>query len=109
MFFARRYLFFFALFLLSLCLADARAAMPQIAAGYYHNAALKNDGTVWAWGFIGFNNIGTQSPTPVQVPGVSNAAFLRLLRPGLRAHVDLPAGQARSHAHVLSAAADRER
>ena len=45
-----------------------------IAAGYGHSLALKNDGTVWAWGFNGHGELGdgtTQTrTTPAQVSGI---------------------------------------
>jgi YD repeat-containing protein len=48
-----------------------------MAAGYYHTVALKNDGTVWAWGYNAQGQLGdgttTQRTVPVQVmasPGV---------------------------------------
>jgi alpha-tubulin suppressor-like RCC1 family protein len=45
--------------------------------GYYRTIlALKADGTVWAWGYNGFGQIGDGTTddrwTPVQVPGLSN-------------------------------------
>jgi alpha-tubulin suppressor-like RCC1 family protein len=53
-----------------------------IAAGGDHGLALKNDGTVWAWGFngggeLGNGNPGPNSNTPVQVHGVDNVGFLQ--------------------------------
>ncbi|MBI4222494.1 MAG: hypothetical protein HY607_07405, partial [Planctomycetes bacterium] len=52
------------------------AATPHIAAGGYHTVSLKSDGTVWAWGYNGYGELGdgtyTDSSTPVQVSGVSS-------------------------------------
>lgn len=46
-----------------------------VAAGQYHTLALKNDGTVWAWGFNGAGQLGDGSTTtrqsPVQVSGLT--------------------------------------
>jgi alpha-tubulin suppressor-like RCC1 family protein len=54
--------------------------ITHIAAGYHHGLAVKNDGTVWAWGLnnvgqLGYSNNNTTSqPTPVQMFGVSGAS-----------------------------------
>jgi uncharacterized repeat protein (TIGR01451 family) len=55
--------------------------VTAIACGYYHNLALKSDGTVWAWGInslgelgigiMGIGIIGASVNTPVQVTGLS--------------------------------------
>lgn len=53
----------------------------SIAAGSYHVAAVKSDGTVWTWGYgyygqLGWDPTGLQylsSPTPRQVPGITDA------------------------------------
>src|SRR3990167_9473446 len=46
-----------------------------VAGGYYHSLALKSDGTVWAWGWNGYGQLGdgttTIRKTPVQVSGLS--------------------------------------
>jgi len=47
-----------------------------IAAGYYHSLALKNDGTVWAWGRNNYGQLGIESDaydsnSPVQVSGLT--------------------------------------
>ncbi|MFA6016001.1 MAG: hypothetical protein WC742_13125 [Gallionellaceae bacterium] len=48
--------------------------ITTIAAGSYHTLALKNNGTVWAWGYNGHgqlgNNTRTDSAVPVQVQGL---------------------------------------
>jgi len=51
--------------------------VSAIAAGGNHTLALKQDGTVWAWGDngdgqLGDGTIGTHRPSPFQVPGLSN-------------------------------------
>jgi hypothetical protein len=47
-----------------------------IAGGAGHSLALKDDGTVWAWGSNSFGQLGNgtndDSPIPVQVAGLSN-------------------------------------
>lgn len=44
-----------------------------IAAGGYHNLALKTDGTVWAWGRDDFGQLGNQTNTTAQTIPVSVA------------------------------------
>lgn len=49
--------------------------ITAIAAGAYHSLAVKNDGTVWAWGDNGQGQLGdktkTDRTTPVQVQGLT--------------------------------------
>lgn len=49
--------------------------ITAIAAGGYHCLALKNDGTVWAWGYNNFGQLGDGTTTaknvPVQVSGLT--------------------------------------
>jgi len=49
--------------------------VTAIAVGWRHTVALKNDGTVWAWGLNGYGELGdgtyTNRPTPVQVSGLT--------------------------------------
>jgi hypothetical protein len=54
-----------------------------IAAGSSHSLAVKSDGTVWAWGYDGFGQLGDSashsgdlSRIPVQVEGVGGSGFL---------------------------------
>src|SRR3990172_372083 len=50
-------------------------ASAQVAAGGYHSISLKSDGTVWAWGYNAYGQLGigtTQKTTPIQVNGISN-------------------------------------
>jgi len=48
--------------------------ITAIAAGAYHSLALKNDGSVWAWGYNGHGQLGdntlTDRAAPVQVQGL---------------------------------------
>ncbi len=50
--------------------------VKAVSAGYYHSVALKNDGTVWAWGYNDYGQIGDNSndtrTAPVQVGGGMN-------------------------------------
>lgn len=47
----------------------------QIAAGYQHVLALKSDGTVWAWGYNAFRELGdgttTDRAVPFQIAGLT--------------------------------------
>ncbi|MEJ7616748.1 MAG: hypothetical protein WKF30_07230 [Pyrinomonadaceae bacterium] len=51
-----------------------------IAAGEDHSLALKNDGTVWAWGRNDLGQLGngeqTPSFTPVRVSGLTGAVSI---------------------------------
>lgn len=58
----------------------ALTGVIAIASGAFHSIALKNDGTVWAWGMnisgqLG-NNSTTNSSTPVQVLGLGGTGLL---------------------------------
>jgi len=52
----------------------------SVAAGYLHSLAVKADGTVWAWGWNGFGQLGDGTienrPRPVRVPGLTNIAMV---------------------------------
>jgi alpha-tubulin suppressor-like RCC1 family protein len=54
--------------------------ISAISSTFGHNLALKRDGTVWAWGFNSYGQLGdgtrTNRPTPVQVTGVSDATVI---------------------------------
>ena len=55
-------------------------ASTSISAGYAHTVALKQDGTVWAWGGNDYGQLGdgtqTDSLTPVQVRGLYNVTAI---------------------------------
>ena len=56
---------------------SATAPPTLLSSGYYHTLALKEDGTVWAWGRDNFGQLGDgganlDKTTPVQVSGLSN-------------------------------------
>ncbi|MFP2897752.1 MopE-related protein, partial [Corallococcus sp. 4LFB] len=54
------------------------ASAAKLAAGGTHTLALKQDGTVWAWGANSYGQLGdgtnTQRRTPVQVQGLTGVA-----------------------------------
>ena len=53
---------------------------PMIAAGWGQTVALRNDGTVWAWGHNGFGQLGdgttTARFTPVQLQNLNNVTAI---------------------------------
>jgi len=53
----------------------ARCAAVNVSAGWNHTVALKSDGTVWAWGYNIYGQLGDTTTierhTPVQVSGLS--------------------------------------
>ncbi|ETR68383.1 MAG: hypothetical protein OMM_10587, partial [Candidatus Magnetoglobus multicellularis str. Araruama] len=54
--------------------------VTEIISGYFHTLALKNDGTVWAWGYNNYGQLGdgttTDKSSPIQVPGMDNVIEL---------------------------------
>jgi alpha-tubulin suppressor-like RCC1 family protein len=58
----------------------ARGRFVAIAGGGLHSLAVRADGTVWAWGWKYFGELGDGSKTdrraPVRVSGVTNAAWV---------------------------------
>jgi alpha-tubulin suppressor-like RCC1 family protein len=59
---------------------DIIVVSPSIAGGSIHTIALKDDGTLWAWGYNGMGQLGdgttTDSTTPVQVSTLSNVVAI---------------------------------
>ena len=51
-----------------------------VAAGRSHSIAIKDDGSVWTWGYNGYGQLGdgtwTNRYTPVQVSGLSNVVAI---------------------------------
>jgi alpha-tubulin suppressor-like RCC1 family protein len=52
------------------------AATPKIATGTDYSLAIKSDGTLWAWGYNGYGNLGngstTNSRTPIEITADNN-------------------------------------
>ena len=52
------------------------SGVVTVAAGYQHTVAVKDDGTVWAWGYNNYGQLGDGTTvtrtTPVQVSGLTN-------------------------------------
>jgi alpha-tubulin suppressor-like RCC1 family protein len=59
---------------------SALSNVTAIAAGYGHTLAIKRDGSLWAWGYNYYGQLGdgtsTQRSRPVQVPGFSNVTAI---------------------------------
>ncbi len=57
------------------------SGVAAISAGSRHNLALKNNGTVWSWGWddagqLGDGTINPSNPTPTQIGGLSNVTAI---------------------------------
>lgn len=52
------------------------SSIKGISTGQYHTVAVKNDGTVWTWGYNGYGQLGTGNNfdrlTPFSISGVSS-------------------------------------
>lgn len=85
--------------------------MKAIVAGERFVVALKNDGTVWAWGENGDTQLGYEGPStgnPMPVDGISDIvaiaagnAHVLALSPTVRCGVGAPVGMANWAAHPL--------
>jgi len=57
------------------------SGITMVIGGYFHSVALKNDGTVWAWGVNEDGELGnggtTDSDVPVQVSGLSSITSIK--------------------------------
>lgn len=56
------------------------ANVISVAAGYFHSVALKQDGTVWTWGWNGMGQLGdgtnVSRSTPVRVGGLTDVVAI---------------------------------
>ncbi|MBN8524507.1 MAG: hypothetical protein J0M02_04115 [Planctomycetes bacterium] len=57
-----------AVLLLLLPALGLHAVEPMVATGYRHNLYLADDGTVWAWGWNGYGQLGDDSTTDRSTP-----------------------------------------
>jgi len=64
----------------AICPGSGLSGMTAIAAGLDHSLALKSDGTVWAWGYNAYGQLGDGTTinrhTPVQVSGLSGVTAI---------------------------------
>ncbi len=71
----QRYFLALLVAIISLCAPAAQAVTPRIATGSAHTLALKDDGTVWSWGYNFNGQLGNgstaQSLSPVQVTALA--------------------------------------
>jgi alpha-tubulin suppressor-like RCC1 family protein len=53
----------------------------KVSAGYCHSLAIKNDGTLWAWGYNGYGSLGvgdiTNRSSPIQVGSLKTWASIK--------------------------------
>ena len=52
-------------------MSDLPGGVEAIAAGAEHSLALKDDGTVWAWGYNFFGQLGNGTTTLSTSPGIN--------------------------------------
>lgn len=60
---------------------NVRSDVRSISAGSGHNLIIRNDGTIWSWGYNEFGNLGlgnfsTDESEPQQVPNLSSAEIV---------------------------------
>lgn len=76
---------FIAAIVLAVFASAAIAVEPKISVGDSHVLLLKTDGTVWAWGSNGYDQLGTaggsSTGTPTQVPGLTGVVDV-VAKPG---------------------------
>ena len=62
------------------CRRQGSSDLPVLVAGASHNLAVAADGTLWAWGWNGYGQLGdgttTDHQTPVQVPGMADVVAI---------------------------------
>ncbi len=72
----------FLLMLSQVATIESNAATPMIAAGDFHTLALKDDGTLWAWGRNNYGQLGDgtiiEKLSPVQI-GIESSRDCRRL------------------------------
>jgi hypothetical protein len=60
--------------------SPASLAFVALSAGGSHSLGLRSDGTVWAWGYNGYGQLGngttTNTPVPAQVSGLSGVVAI---------------------------------
>ena len=62
------------------CRRQGSSDLPVLVAGASHNLAVAADGTLWAWGWNGYGQLGdgttTDRSTPVQVQGMADVVAI---------------------------------
>jgi alpha-tubulin suppressor-like RCC1 family protein len=65
--------------------AEYLTGIIEVAAGEYHSLALRDDGTVWAWGYGDYGQLGINThddhTIPYQVHGPGNVGYLTEIGP----------------------------
>lgn len=84
------------------------ALMTAVDGGYQHTAALRDDGTIWTWGFnpmgaLGYRSLNCESPTDVNQPESYSCSFTPTQVPGI---VGLVRAIAAGYGHTLAVTPD---